>query len=306
MRCRLPFFITVVLAVLFSATSCKKKDAEIGTAEKPIQFFLLPSVENEILEQSGAAMKDYLEKHTPYKFRIGVPTNYISVIEAFGSKRADVASLNTFGYLLAHQKYDVDVRLTIERSGESKYQSAIIVNSNSKIEKLSQLNNKKFAYVDPTSSSGYILPAKLLKDANVHLKESVFAQRHDNVISMVYQGQVDAGAIYYSPPINGDIQDARRLVRGQYKDVEKRVKIIGLSQQIPNDAIVFRKDIPEKIKTAVTEGLISFVSTPDGKAALEKTFTVTGFIKSSDKDYDVARKLFGEMGVDLNEMVKKK
>ena len=300
------FFKPLLIVAILGINGCTKKEAQIGSAERPVQFFLLPSVENEILEQSGAAIKSYLEQHTPYKFKIGVPTNYISVIEAFGSKRADVASLNTFGYLLAHKKYGVEVKLTIERSGESKYQSAIIVNTKSKIGSLNELNNKKFAYVDPTSSSGYILPAKLLKDAGVKLKETVFAQRHDNVISMVYQGQVDAGAIYYSPPISGEIQDARRLVRSQYKDVEKKIQIIGLSQQIPNDAIVFRSDLPQEIKEAVSEGLISFVSTPDGRAALEKTFTVTGFIKATDKDYDVARKIFSEMGVDLDELVRKK
>ena len=30
--------------------------------------------------------------------------------------------------------------------------------------------------------------------------ETVFAMRHDNVVTMVYQGQVAAGATYYAPP----------------------------------------------------------------------------------------------------------
>lgn len=105
---------------------------------------------------------------------------------------------------------------------------------------------KKAAYVDPASTSGYILPLKLLKDKKIETKETVFALKHDNVISMVYQGQVDAGAAFFSPSHKNEkgeeeIEDARRLVKTQYPDVEKKISIIGMSDSIPNDPFVFRK-----------------------------------------------------------------
>jgi ABC-type phosphate/phosphonate transport system substrate-binding protein len=51
----------------------------------------------------------------------------------------------------------------------------------------------EIAYVDPSSTSGFILPKALLDQKGIKPSESVFAMRHDNVVTMVYQKQVDAG-----------------------------------------------------------------------------------------------------------------
>ncbi|MGE0762761.1 MAG: phosphate/phosphite/phosphonate ABC transporter substrate-binding protein [Bdellovibrionales bacterium] len=281
--------------LLLGVTSCTKTKGELGSTQNPIKFFLLPSVEHNVLEESGQAIKDYLEAHTKYKYKVSVPTSYIAVVEAFGSKRADVASLNTYGYVLAHQKYKAQARLTVIRNGQSTYQSAIIAHVKSGIKKLSDINGKRFAFVDPTSTSGYILPNHLFKENKIKPKQTIYAQRHDNVISMIYQGQVDAGAIYYSPPEGNDIQDARRLVLTQYPDVIEKIKIVQLTDSIPNDAIVFRHDLPEEIKQTISQGLIDFIATPQGRAALESTFTVSGFKPATDQDYQAARKMFAEL-----------
>jgi phosphonate transport system substrate-binding protein len=70
-------------------------------------------------------------------------------------------------------------------------------------------------------------------------RESIFSMKHDSVITKVYLGEVDAGATFYSPPTEGKMEDARRLVLTQYPDVESKVRILELSEPIPNDPIVF-------------------------------------------------------------------
>src|SRR5689334_19822560 len=97
--------IASVLLLFFSVFGCVKPRAELGSKENPIKFFLVPSVEQKMLEDSARSLKEYLERTTPYHYRFSVPTSYIAVVEAFGSKRADVASLNTYGYYLAHKKF---------------------------------------------------------------------------------------------------------------------------------------------------------------------------------------------------------
>ena len=201
-----------------------------------------------VLASKAAFIKRYLEAKTPYKYRFSVPTNYIAVVEALGAKRADVATLNAPGYILAHSRFKTEARLIVERHGSITYQSQIVVRADGPIKSLADIEGKKFAYVDPMSMSGYLMPQKLLIDNKIKPSETIFAQRHDNVITMVYQGQVDAGATWHSPPQNGEIQDARLLVRTQYEDIEKQVKIIHLTDHFPNDPIVFRADMPQKIK----------------------------------------------------------
>lgn len=295
------------LLVFGASSGCTRQKPPLGSQENPIRFFLVPSVEQKTLEGSGSALKAYLEKATPYHYRFSVPTSYIAVVEAFGSNRADVASLNTYGYMLAHKKYGTEAILTVIRAGAAIYQSQILVRArDTSIRRLEDLNGKRFAFVDPTSASGFLVPSKLLKDRHVKPAQTVFGQRHDNVISMIYQGQVDAGATYYSPPLNGKLQDARMLVLAQYPNVEKDIRILELTDPIPNDPIVVRKDLPPDMKRLIAQSMVNYVKTEEGRTALEKTFGVTGFQPTTDQAYDAARKMFEELSQEADAMLKGK
>ena len=213
---------------------CIKKTAELGTQDNPIKLHFVPSVDAKVIEDNSVKFKEFLEKNTPYKYEVTIPQSFIAVVEAFGTKRADVAAINTFGYVLAHEKYGAEARLTVLRHGESTYQSQFIAKADGKVKKIEDLAGKKIAFVEPSSTSGYLLPLKTLKDKGIEPKETVFAGKHDNVVSMVYQGQVDAGATFYSPPSKDEkgaekMEDARRLVLTQYPDVEKKVVIISFA-----------------------------------------------------------------------------
>ena len=123
--------------------------------------------------------------------------------------------------------------------------------------------------------------------------------KHDSVISMVYQKQVDAGATYYSPSADGKIQDARRLVLTQYPDVEKVVKILELSEPVPNDPVVFRKDMPEEMKLKITQAFKDFIKTPEGKKAFDEIYGATDIVDATDASYASTMQIFKDLGVDL-------
>ncbi len=301
--------ITVAAASVL-LVGCTKKTAELGTAENPIKLHFVPSVDAKVIEDNSKKFKEHLEKATPYKYEITIPQSFVAVVEAFGTKRADVAAINTFGYVLAHDKYQAEARLTVLRHGSSTYQSQFIAKADGNIKKLEDLAGKKIAFVDAASTSGYLLPLKTLKDKKIEPKETMFAQKHDNVVSMVYQGQVDAGATFYSPPSKDDkgveqIEDARRLVKTQYPDVEKKVAIISLSEPIPNDPIVFRKEMPEEMKTKIIQAMMGFVATPEGKDAFKAIYGVTDLKLATDADYESVRTMLKTLGKDASDFMKK-
>jgi phosphonate transport system substrate-binding protein len=282
--------------MIFAATGCTRDRGELGSAKNPVKFFFVPSVDMKLLEDTSKALKKYMEANTPYKYQISIPSSYVAVVEAFGTKRADVAAINTFGYVLAHEKYGAEARLMTVRFGEETYKAQFLARADSKIKKLSDLQGKKVAFVDPSSVSGYLLPMKYLKDRGIKPKEIVFAMRHDSVITMIYQRQVDAGVTFYSPPAENEIQDARRLVRAQFPDVEKKIKIIELSSPIPNDPVIFRKDMPEKMKQEIADALIKFAATPEGLDVLKKLSSVTSLVHTTDAAYDSTRAAVKELG----------
>lgn len=285
----------LLLSGLFSGVGCHLKKDVLGTAENPIKLHLVPAVDAKVLADNAKKLQEYLEANTPYRFKITIPQSYVAVVEAFGTNRADVAAINTFGYYKAHKAYGVEARLTVIRYGLATYQSQFLARSDSSIKTLRDLAGKKIAFVDPSSTSGYLLPLKTLKDRKIEPKEVVFAMKHDAVVTMIYQRQVDAGATYYSPPQDGKLEDARRMVKTQYPDIEQKVKIIELSEPIPADPIVFRKDMPEEMKEKIVEAFLKFVTTDEGKKSLDLMLGASNFKRSTDADYDSVREMFRQL-----------
>lgn len=275
----------------FCLSGCNLKKEPLGSKENPVKLHFVPAVEAKILSDRSKDFKSYLEKNTPYHYSITIPQSYITVVEAFGTKRADVSALNTFGYILAHDKYGAEAKLTLIRHGSPTFRAQFVTRADSEIKTLEDLNGKTVAFVDPASTSGYLLPLKTLRDRKIVPKETVFAMKHDSVISMIYQKQVDAGATFYSPPQGDVLEDARRLVLGQYPDVKEKIKIIELTQPIPNEPFVFRKDMPAEMKKSIGEALLKFVDTPEGQRAFRDLYGVTALKPARDEDYNVIREM---------------
>jgi phosphonate transport system substrate-binding protein len=297
--------LTATLVVL-GALSCTSNKADLGSKDNPIKIHFLPSLDAKVIEDNSKAFKVFLEANTPYIYEIVVLQSYVAVVESFGTKKADVAALNSFGYLLAHDKYGAEAKMIVLRNGSATYQSQFIVPADSKIKKLQDLDGKKIAFVDPSSMSGYLLPMKTLRDHNINPKDTIFTMKHDAVVTKVYLREVDAGATFYSPPAaNGAVEDARRLVLTQYPDVAKKVKILELSEPIPNDPIVFRKDMPEDMKLKIVDALMKFVKTPEGLKAFKEIYGVTDLKLTTDAEFEPIRKMLAQIGKSAQEMMSK-
>lgn len=298
--------LLIFAGFIFTIVGCTFKKDELGTAANPVKLFFVPAVDAQVIDSNAKLMKTWMEAHTPYKFEVFTPQNYIAVVEAFGSGRADVAGLNTFGYLLANQKYEAVVKMVVVRHGKTTYQSAIIARKG-RFKDIKELSGKKFAYVDPASLSGYILPQKFLADEGVKPADTIFAMTHDNVVSMVYQGRVDAGATFYSPPDpQGAIRDARHWVKTQYPDVEKKVEILKLTHEIPNDPIVFRKDVPEAMKAKIVDAFLKMTKDEAGRAALDSVYGATGLQAAQESDFKGVKEMVEKLGSSSLEKLLKK
>ena len=261
------------LAALGLAAALALGLAAAGPAPAPAQTRLVmafvPSGEARTILESGNRISHLLEMATGYKFESFVATSYAGVIEAMGANRADIGWLNTFSYVIAHQKYGVEVRLVTVRFGLPYYRAEIITQSNSGINALADMRGKRFAFVDPASTSGYLFPVAGLKkagyDPQKFFGQTIFAGSHNNVVLAVYQGRVDAGAVF---------EDARGSVQRTLPDVMQKIKVIWKSDPIPNDTVSFRKGLPEDVKAKVTNALLRFSQTPAGLDALKSLYEI--------------------------------
>ena len=322
------FFWIVALSVCMLACQGPR---EVGTKGRPFKIYFVPSIDAEKLSFVGKSMAGHLSKTISQKLygkdegfyvEISVPSSYIAVVEAFGTGRADFSAFNVFSYILARdiKKYPIEAVFTLHRGGGAYYQSQIVTHVDSNINSLKDLNGKKFAFSDPSSTSGYIIPKGILDRAGIKLGETVFAYRHDSVISMVYSKQVDAGSTYYTRPVkemkNGKetlrYLDARVRVKTQYPDVFEKVKIVKLSEKIPNEPWVIRTNLykdpakNQKMKQVITESVLEYSKTPEGKKALKDVYDFEKLVPLSDSSYDEIRKIILSSQMDLEKQLKSK
>ncbi len=301
--------VSALLALVAASIAAGPQSAPAQTPTFVMAF--VPSGQSAAILASGSRIADLLGTMTGYKFQAFVATSYAGVIEAMGAGRADVAWLSTFAYVIAHQKYGVEVRLVAVRFGTPYYRSEIIAGSSSGINGLADLQGKRFAFVDPASTSGYLFPLAGLKKAGYDpakfFGQTVFAGSHPNVVVAVYQGRADAGAVY---------EDARADMQKQLPDVMQKLKVVWKSDPIPNDTVSFRKSLPQDVKDRIAVALLRFSQTPAGIDALKDAYgietladyqtLVTKYgIKVSNLDafYNPVRDVATYAGVNLEQLI---
>ena len=303
-RLSIPGALAVLLLALVATTS--------APAQTKLVMAFVPSGESQTILQSGNQVAHLLEVASGYRFESFVATSYAGVIEAMGAGRADIGWLNTFSYVIAHQKYGVEVRLVTVRFGLPYYRAEIIAQSASGINSLADLKGKRFAFVDPASTSGYLFPLAGLKKAGYDpakfFGQTVFAGSHNNVVLAVYQGRAEAGAVF---------EDARASVQKTLPDVMQKLKVVWKSDPIPNDTVSFRKDLPADVKDRVSTALLRFSQDPVGLEALKSLYEIEALAdyqllvtkykvtaSSLDAFYDPVRDVARYAGINLEDLIK--
>ncbi|PIB37064.1 hypothetical protein BFP72_17465 [Reichenbachiella sp. 5M10] len=262
----------------------------LGSHENPLKFYLTPSRTSELVQDAGQKLISYLEAETQLQFELIVPENYDEMINAFAQNNGDIALMSSSSYIKAREAYGVTAKLKAIRYGKANYFGQIIASTVSGIKDISDIQNKSIVYTDELSASGYLFPKQILDQQNISPSHTAFAGTHDRVVKMVYKGIADAGATYYSEPSgDGRIRDARSRLIEEFPDVADKVKIIAVTDPIPNDPVVFGQHIARDIYFPVSLGIIKFLETEEGKTAMNELYSIEGYERCKDSDYDGLR-----------------
>ncbi|MEO8285896.1 MAG: phosphate/phosphite/phosphonate ABC transporter substrate-binding protein [Chloroflexota bacterium] len=293
-----------------SVTPVKPAAGELGSAENPIKMAFVPSSNSSAILANGEPLGKLLGQVTGYNFKVSVPTSYAAVIEAMGSSNVDVAWLAPFSYALANQKYGAQVILGTVRKGQITYPS-VFITGDPTVKTVADFKNKKFAFVDPSSASGYLYPVAFLKnlglitgnppnlEAYFGSGNVVFAGGHDKVVTAVYNGQVAGGAIFGGPldPSTGQPTDARSLIAKDKPDVYSKIRIIGETQQIPNDTVSVRKGLTPEMTKQIQNGLLQLTTTQQGRQLMYSLYQIDDLTPVTDSFYDPLRQVAEDAGI---------
>ena len=142
--------ICILFLLLVFPTQLWAED-RLGTAQHPVRMMFVPSGEAQTILEGGEEIARRLQIITGLHFKTSIATSYAAVIEAMGAGKVDIGWLATFSYVLAKQKYDVDLLTIVVRFGSPFYRGQIITHVDSGIKTLSDLKGRKFAFVDAAS-----------------------------------------------------------------------------------------------------------------------------------------------------------
>jgi phosphonate transport system substrate-binding protein len=313
--------------------------AEIGTDAHPIKVLFVPSVDAQVITTGGEVMADALKEATGLTFEVSVPTSYAATIEEMCASPSDtMAFIPAQGYVLANQLCGVDVAFKAIRRGWGVYWTQFIVRRDSGIESIEDLDGKSWAYPDAGSTSGYLAPLVFMKQNNITAGEEVEAGGHPQVVSAVVNGDADFGTTFFSPyavpegmtawdvgdepdvpedviescaPNDtglfcGDYQvlDARANVREEVPDVVQQVKILTLTEPIPNDTMSFGPDFPAELRSQIEDALVAFAETDAWAESIgnEDFYGWSGLEAAQDAEYDVIRAMVEEAGITLEDL----
>jgi len=300
------FAVLLTLTVIISVGACKKDRGPLGTEQNPIKLWFMPLKEEAVYQKHAPILEKFLEEKTGLQVETKLADSFIDIVKALGKKKADVAFMNTLGYLMAHDWAGADAKLQyLYGDVYTTYRGEIITKVGSGIDKPADIAGKTFAFTDHYSAAGYLYALKYLKDNGIQPKKMVFAGGHLKAVEMVYNGKVDAAATFHEHPgAGGEARDARIELAKKYPDVLSVVKILALTSEIPDGPIATRKGLPPEMADKITDALKEYAETAEGRTTLMALYNVTGLTTIDNSAYDDVRKVIKQLGKEIQDMVR--
>jgi phosphonate transport system substrate-binding protein len=272
--------VAAALAVCFSTSSQAESAVKFGWPSE-LKFGVIPVEGTKDATLRYKTLVDYLSKTLgiPVKFSVGA--DYAAVIVAMGSKQVDIAEFGAASYIKAVDQSNAVAFVRANNvKGGTGYNSILVVKANSAIKTEADAKGKTFSFVDPNSTSGYLVPLvhfynDLKSKPEEYFSKVLFAGSHEASILSVLNGKTDVGATN-----NLDYDTA--LEKGAIKKDDLR--IIWTSKTIPVGPIAFRKDMPASLKVALKNAFLKF----NDKAGLDE-MNIKGYVVVGDADYNPTR-----------------
>ena len=276
--------IAAVLAVL--VTACGGAAAPAAEPEKTdIVMGFVPSRDVNQIQASADSIAQYLSKETGYKVTSKTLTSYAAVAEGMTSKLIDMGWGGPFDYVTTHNQNGAYPITASVRNGTKGYKAFIVVKSSSSIQTLKDLKGKSFAFGDTLSASSNLYPKAALLKEGISPENDLKATKISNqsaIAIAVYQGQVDAGAMYDDARKNKEVVD-------KFPDVLTATRIIWTSPLIPADPQFVRKDLNKTTVDKLKAAMLKLSADTQGKVWLKDLFTIDSLVEATDADYNELR-----------------
>lgn len=194
-------------------------------------------------------LRIYLERGLGVPVRLVRHPGYEATLRALQAGEIDAASIGDLASQKGQAEFGIEplLKTVVPGKGPSTYRSAIITWHGSGIQTLSMLRGATIALVDGQSTSGYVIPRAMLREARIDPDRDVTVRLyagHSDVVEAVIAGEVDAGCAHehhLKPP---------SLERGPDYAI---LRVLARSREIPRGPVVVRADLEPALRQALAD-----------------------------------------------------
>ena len=282
-------------AAVLALAGCGEK-AAAPVAKDTIVFSILSTESAQNMESYWKPILADMETSTGMKVKPFFSSNYSSLIVAMGAKQTDVGWFSNASGLEAVRRSGGEVfARTFDPSGTDGYKSVIIVPKDSKINSIQDLlkcdKSLDFGIGDKKSTSGTLAPMTYVfipanKKPETCFK-TVLSASHDANLFAVANHKLDAATN------NSTALSLNRLAKGGAQ--ADKVKVIWESPTLPEDPIVWRKDLDPVVKEKLRQFFLTYGQGDTPVAAQQrlnlKRLSMGGFKAADDSHLLVVREM---------------
>jgi len=228
---------------------------------------------------------DYLGSRLNKDVEIIQRKTYKEVNSLFGLELVDLAFICSGPYAIGREKYGFELLATPEVSGSHFYRSYLIVNKDSPFQRLEDLKGRVFAFTDPDSNTGRMVPvfwlAQMQQRPETFFSDTIKTHSHDNSILAVAWGLVDGAAV------DGLIWEYYNLKNPKFTS---RTRVIKKSEPYGIPPLVVRRSLPAELKERIRRLLFAMHEDTEGRQIL-KELMIDRFIMPREEWYEPIRQM---------------
>lgn len=338
-------FVALLMATVMSVAFVSAQDVD---REGWPETFIIGVYPGDNIEEALASvepLRAYMEETLGVRTVLITGTSYNAVIEAMAAGRADAMEVGPFSYVLAADVANAEAiavanyGIEVNRDETPGYYSVLFTTKGSGIESIEDLEGRSFAFTDPASTSGYLVPANEFLttmgfDDATQIEEFAqlqFAGNHPSAVQVVADGTVEAGATFdgnlavQAEELTGttvcgytnlNIEGPATVEEFPYLEAMTQEEIAAIydacpegnlvvfhqSPLIPETPFAINSELPESFKTAVTEALLAIADDQELVESIERYYvdpTASAGVETIDALYDPLRVIAENLNIDL-------
>lgn len=228
---------------------------------------------------------DYVEEKLGTKIDFVDREDYAEINDMIRTGDLDAAFVCSGPYVDGHRDFGMELLVAPQAYGVTVYYSYIIVARNSPIDSFDALKGRSFAFTDPLSNTGKLVPTYMLAQMNqtpdAFFKKYIFTNAHDKSIKAVAQGVVDGAAV------DSLIWEYANRTNPEFT---AKTKIIRKSEPYAIPPLVASRSLDAKTKERLRQIFLNAHNDTRGKEILRKMM-IDKFVPIDDSAYNSIREM---------------